>query len=148
MSKEFDLLLCGVTGFTGKLAAEHLLVKGYPIKWAVCARNLPKAESVLAEIGERVGKASQLPRVEVADLVCASEEDEEKLRAVIRKTKVVITTAGPFEKYGQSLVKVCAEEGVHCARHSVSNPNGRAIALPIRSCCRLVRTAAHCGGRP
>ena len=32
--KQFDLLLCGVTGFTGRLAAEHLLTKAYDIRWA------------------------------------------------------------------------------------------------------------------
>lgn len=110
----YDLLLCGVTGFTGKLAAEHLLAKGYPIKWAVCARNEGKAKSVLDALGEQTGKTA-LPPVEVADLVCTSPEQEDTLRAVVKKTKVVITTAGPFEKYGQTLVKICAEEGVHYA---------------------------------
>jgi short subunit dehydrogenase-like uncharacterized protein len=83
----YDLLLCGVTGFTGKLAAEHLLAKGYPIKWAVCARNAAKAKSCLAVLGEQLGK-TQLPPVEVADLVCTTAEEEAKLRAVVKKTKV------------------------------------------------------------
>jgi len=46
--------------------------------------------------------------VEVADLA-----DEATLRPVVRKARVVITTAGPFEKYGQLLVRLCAEEGTH-----------------------------------
>ena len=114
MSKDYDLLLCGVTGFTGKLAAEHLLAKAYPIRWAVCARNESKAKSCLAMLGEQLGK-TQLPPVEIADLVCTTLEEEAKLRAVVKKTKVCITTAGPFEKYGQTLVKLCAEEGVDYA---------------------------------
>ena len=109
-TKEYDLVLCGVTGFTGKLAAEHLLSKGYPIKWACCARNEAKAKECLQVIGDRLGK-TELPPVEVACLI----SDEAKLRAVVKKTRVVITTAGPFEKYSQTLVKVCAEEGVHYA---------------------------------
>ena len=87
MATDYDLLLCGVTGFTGKLAAEHLLAKGYPIKWAVCARNAAKAKSCLAVLGEQLGK-TQLPPVEVADLVCTTAEEEAKLRAVVKKTKV------------------------------------------------------------
>ena len=86
MTVEYDLLLCGVTGFTGKLAAEHLLVKAYPIKWAVCARNESKAKSCLAVLGEQLGK-TQLPPVEVADLICTTAEEEAKLRAVVKKTK-------------------------------------------------------------
>lgn len=91
MAKEYDLLLCGVTGFTGKLAAEHLLAKAYPIKWAVCARNEAKAKSCLAVLGEQLGK-TQLPPVEVADLVCTTAEEEAKLRAVVKKTKVTPCT--------------------------------------------------------
>ena len=74
------------------------------------ARNEAKAKQVLQDIGERVEKTA-LPPVEVADLV----GDEEVLRAVVRKTRVVITCAGPFEKYSQQLVKLCAELGVHYA---------------------------------
>lgn len=110
MTKEYDIVLCGVTGFAGKLAAEHLLQKGYPIKWGVCARNEAKAKDVLKVIGERLGKAT-LPPVEIADLL----GDEGVLRAVVKKTRVILTTAGPFEKYSQTLVRLCAEEGVHYA---------------------------------
>lgn len=95
MSKDYDILLFGVTGFTGKLAAEHLLAKGYAAKWGVCARNEGKAQESLKGILERLSKPqSEMPKVEVADLVCRSPEDEEKLRGIVKKTKVVITTAG------------------------------------------------------
>lgn len=110
MAKEYDIVLCGVTGFAGKLAAEHLLVKNYPIKWACCARNEAKAREAVKAIADRLGKTA-LPPIEVADLI----GDEAVLRAVVKKTKVVLTCAGPFEKYSQTLVKLCAEEGVHYA---------------------------------
>mmetsp|Transcript_13282 Transcript_13282/g.40910 ORF Transcript_13282/g.40910 Transcript_13282/m.40910 type:complete len:404 (-) Transcript_13282:202-1413(-) len=112
-SKEYDILLCGVTGFTGRLCAEHLLENVQGVTWAACARNAKKAEAVLAEVCAKTGKPA--PPVEVADLVCADADAEEKLRAVVKKARVVLTTAGPFEKYGQTLVKLCAEEGVHYA---------------------------------
>ena len=92
MGRDYDILLCGVTGFTGKLAAEHLLAKGYPIKWAVCARNEAKAKKTLAALGAQLGK-SQQPPVEVADLVCATAEEEEFLRSVVQKTKVPTSLA-------------------------------------------------------
>ena len=93
--------------------AEHLLENVQGVTWAACARNAKKAEAVLAEVCAKTGKPA--PPVEVADLVCADAEAEEKLRAVVKKARVVLTTAGPFEKYGQTLVKLCAEEGVHYA---------------------------------
>ena len=139
--REYDIVLFGVTGFTGKLACEHLLSKAYPIRWAVCARSEEKARSVLTSIATRLGISEDaLPPVLVADLqppmpplllqqrlaargdndVLAAEEtklaaEENKLREVVRKTTVVITAAGPFEKYGKELVRICAEEGTHYA---------------------------------
>lgn len=105
----YDLVLFGVTGFTGKLAVEYLKSKNYSVKWAVCGRNEDKVKGVLGELGV------ECP-IEVADLVVEEKSaDFEKLRQVVKKTKVVITCAGPFEKYGQSLLQLCVEEGVHYA---------------------------------
>jgi short subunit dehydrogenase-like uncharacterized protein len=114
MAREYDLLLVGVTGFTGKLAAEYLFSKAYPIRWAVCARNEAKAREALQGAACAAGKpdaAAAAVVVEVADLT----GEEEVLRAVVAKTRCVLTTAGPFERYGQALVRLCADLGVHYA---------------------------------
>ena len=105
---------------------EYLLEKNYKgIKFGVAARNEAKAldciNTVCERLSERCGKSVDAvkalapAKVEVIDLIVNSSEDEAKLRSIVKKTKVCITTAGPFEKYGQTLVKVCAEEGVHYA---------------------------------
>jgi short subunit dehydrogenase-like uncharacterized protein len=112
-SKEYDIILFGVTGFTGKLAAEYLFERDYKIKWAVSARNADKAEGVLKEFSSRF--AAEIPPILVADLVCETDEQEEVLRKIVAQTKVVMTCSGPFEKYSQTLVKLCAELGVHYA---------------------------------
>jgi len=120
--KSYDIILFGVTGFTGKLAVEYLLqkqVKSPSFTWAACARNQSKAQDVLQEIVDRcnVGEASTcvVPDLLIADLACPNPDDEEILRKVVQKTRVVLTCCGPFEKYGQTLVRVCAEERVHYA---------------------------------
>ena len=41
--KDYDLILFGVTGFTGRLAAEHLSKTEPNLRWAACARNEAKA---------------------------------------------------------------------------------------------------------
>jgi short subunit dehydrogenase-like uncharacterized protein len=111
--KLYDIILFGVTGFTGKLAAEYLFQReDYTIKWAVSARNAAKAEAILKDLS---GGDSQVPPILEADLVCETSEQEEILRAIVRQTKVVLTCSGPFEKYSQTLVKLCAELGVHYA---------------------------------
>jgi short subunit dehydrogenase-like uncharacterized protein len=111
----YDVVLFGVTGFTGKLTVEYLL-KTYnnnDITWAACARNSKRAETVLKEIADGCGKPA--PPLLTADLVCETQEQEENLRDIVRQTKVVLTCAGPFEKYGTTLIKLCAQEGVSYA---------------------------------
>lgn len=53
MSREFDLVLHGPTGYTGKLTAQHI-VKHFPtnIKWALAGRSLSKVEQVARELKE------------------------------------------------------------------------------------------------
>ena len=53
-------------------------------KWAVSARNEPKARDVLEKIG------APEKDILVAELVCSTEEDRSKLRAVVERTKVVL----------------------------------------------------------
>jgi short subunit dehydrogenase-like uncharacterized protein len=128
-NKKYDLILFGVTGFTGKLAAEYLLANksSTTLRWAVCARSESKARAVLDDIrksldndnnnnvGKEVNKTLQLPDILVADLVGTSPADKETLQAVVAQTRVVITCAGPFERYGRALVECCADLGVHYA---------------------------------
>ncbi len=144
MSRQYDIMLCGATGFTGKLAIEYMLSQAYDVRFAVCVRNEEKAKSVLTAIGDRLGKpAADMPAIEVADLV----GDEARLRTVVAKAKVVITTAGPFEKYGQALCKICAEEGVQYADITGESDYFRAMiekhdASARRSGATIV---LHCG---
>ena len=69
----------------------------------------------MTKIAARVGLSADAVDIFEADLLCNTSDEVEKLRAVVVKAKVVLTTAGPFEKYGQTLVKRCAEEGVSYA---------------------------------
>jgi len=45
--RKFDIVLFGATGFTGKLAAEHVArTYGKNVKWAIAGRNLKRLEAV------------------------------------------------------------------------------------------------------
>ena len=133
-NKTYDFILFGVTGLTGKLAVEYMLRKSYPVRWAACGRNQAKTEAVLQEIVDRVNQEEEnkgnkedennnnnkphrrtLPPIVIADLICTTPEQENILSDLVQQTKVVLTMAGPFEKYGLTLVKLCAQHGVHYA---------------------------------
>ena len=104
MDRDFDVIVFGSTGFTGRLVAEHLL-KVYgcagAVKWAMAGRDQPKLEAVRREIGA----PASLP------LVIADSSDPASLTAMARRTKAITTTAGPYQLYGSGLVTACAAEG-------------------------------------
>jgi short subunit dehydrogenase-like uncharacterized protein len=115
-----------VTGFTGKLAAEYILGHYHDkVTWAVSARNEEKARQTLSDIAARLAGSSSakdeagsattadLPKIFQADLACGNEDDVNKLRNVVKQGRLVLTTAGPFHAYGATLLKLCAELGVH-----------------------------------
>jgi short subunit dehydrogenase-like uncharacterized protein len=114
-NKKYDIILFGVTGFTGTLCAEYLLSKvaaGSNLSWAVSARNAAKAETLLQSLCQ---EGTTIPDILVADLVCQTDEDKKTLQSIVEQTKVVLTCSGPFEKYGPNLVEICAQTGVYYA---------------------------------
>ncbi len=99
-----DLIVYGATGFTGQLVAEHLLGRygvGGPVRWAMAGRSADK----LAAVRDALGAPAELP------LIVADADDAASLDAMVRQTKAVITTVGPYQLYGEPLVAACAAAG-------------------------------------
>ena len=67
------------------------------ISWAIAGRNQAKLDSVRNQRD--------------IDVLIAESDDEESLRELVQKTKVLLTTVGPYSKYGSKLVATCAEYG-------------------------------------
>jgi len=102
---DFDIIVCGATGYTGRLVAEHLLKTygvGKDLAWAIAGRNAGK----LAEVRAEIGASDSLP------LVVADASDPKSLAAMVARTKAIITTVGPYQLYGSPLVEACATAGV------------------------------------
>jgi short subunit dehydrogenase-like uncharacterized protein len=95
-NREFDLVLFGATGFTGRLVGEYL-ARQKPKKWAIAGRNREKLESLGFDVPSIVVDAMD-------PAACA---------AVAKRTRVVCTTVGPYTKYGSALVAACADAGTH-----------------------------------
>ncbi|MBF6137575.1 saccharopine dehydrogenase NADP-binding domain-containing protein [Nocardia otitidiscaviarum] len=105
--RDFDLVLFGATGFVGKLTAEYL-TQAAPAsaRIALAGRSEAKLAAVRAELG---AAAADWP------LVIADSSDQASLDALAARTKVVVTTVGPYLRYGLPLVQACAENGTHYA---------------------------------
>ncbi len=101
MARDFDIIVYGATGFTGRLVAEYLAAN-YPARsWAMAGRSRAKLEAVRTEIGAR-------PTI---PLVTADAADPASLTAMVERAKVVVTTVGPYQLYGSALVAACAAAG-------------------------------------
>jgi short subunit dehydrogenase-like uncharacterized protein len=102
---EFDFVVYGATGYTGVLVAEYI-AKRYgaagEIKWAIAGRNLRK----LAQVREQLGLPGTQP------LIVADSGNVDELRAMVQRTRCVISTVGPFQRYGSKLVETCAATGI------------------------------------
>ena len=99
--REFDLVVYGATGFTGRLVAEYLLGRDGVPKWAMAGRSHKKLEQVRDEIGA----PSDTP------LIVADAGDPKSLSQMASRTRCIVTTVGPYTLYGTPLVEACAETG-------------------------------------
>jgi len=97
---EFDIIVYGATGYTGRLVAEYLKDKN-GLKWAMAGRSADK----LAEVRDLIGAAADTP------LIVADASDPDTLDAMVKRTKVVLTTVGPYQLYGNELVAACVANG-------------------------------------
>lgn len=100
--REFDIVLYGATGFVGKLTAEHLVRAGGPARIALAGRSPQKLEAVRATLGE---SAASWP------ILTVDADKPAMLADMAARTQVVITTVGPYSKYGLPLVAACAAAG-------------------------------------
>ena len=103
-NRELGITVYGATGFTGRLVAEYLNqqygVDG-DIKWAMAGRSLEKLQAVRDELGI----SNKLP------LVVADANNPDSLEAMVKQSRVVLTTVGPYQLYGNELVAACAAAG-------------------------------------
>lgn len=106
--KQYDIVLFGATGFTGKLTAEYLIRASSREKftWAIAGRNQNKLEQLKQELARIDPKAAEKIAMLRADV-----SDQTSLNKMAAASKVVITTVGPYILYGESLVKACVNHG-------------------------------------
>ena len=102
--KEFDIVVYGASGFTGRLVAEYL-ARQYgadsDLRWAMAGRNADK----LAAVRDEIAAPAATP------LLTADVNDSASVQAMVARTRLVLTTVGPYQLYGSDLVAACAGSG-------------------------------------
>ncbi len=114
--REFDIVLYGATGFAGKLTAQYLAEAGKGARIALAGRSLVKVRDVRDTLG---AEAQDWPLIE------ADAAQPSTLADMAARTQVVVTTVGPYTKYGLPLVA-----GVCGGRHRLRRPDRRDAVHP------------------
>jgi len=99
-NREFDVIIWGATGFTGSLVVEYIYnnYKNKSLKWAIAGRSIEKLNEVRLKSADNT-----IP------IISANSDDIKSLQSMVKRTKVVCTTVGPYALYGSNLVKACVE---------------------------------------
>src|SRR5437868_2161170 len=103
-AREFDVIVYGASGFTGRLVADYKQRSygaGSNVTWAMAGRDVAKLEGIKAEIGAS------------APIIAANARDAASLEALAKRAKVVLTTVGPYQLYGEPLVAACVNASTH-----------------------------------
>lgn len=115
-SREYDLVVFGANGYTGRYTAEHVTTHlPTDLKWAVAGRSTFKLEALISDL-KALNPDRAPPSIEVAELSKAS------LHALAAKTRVLISTVGPYSKYGTGVVEACAANGTHYLDVTAESP--------------------------
>ena len=101
MNRKYKIVIFGATGFTGELCAKFMSEKYSDIPIAIAGRSLEKLEKIKNKHG--------LP----FPTIVADAFDVNALEKMCKDTEVVLSTAGPYHKYGSDLLGACVKNGCH-----------------------------------
>jgi short subunit dehydrogenase-like uncharacterized protein len=104
--REYDIVVYGATGFVGALTARYLAEVAGQARIALAGRS---TERLLAVRETLPAAAQSWP------LIAADASDPSSLAAMAASTRVVVTTVGPYLRYGLPLVAACAAAGTDYA---------------------------------
>ena len=101
MSKKYKIVIFGATGFTGELCAKFMSERYSEIPMAIAGRSQEKLEKIKAK------HSLSFP------IIVADAFDVDALDKMCKDAEVVLSTAGPYHKYGSDLLGACIKNGCH-----------------------------------
>ncbi|TKA62781.1 hypothetical protein B0A49_02417 [Cryomyces minteri] len=106
-SRQYEIVVLGATGYTGKYAAEHITTHlPTDLKWALAGRSSQKLSRARDTL-KSLNSDRRQPDIEVAEL------NKDDLNALTKKTRLLINTVGPYHLYSTPVVEACANNGTH-----------------------------------
>ena len=104
--RQYDVVLYGASGFTGRQTVQYFARNTLPseVRWAIAGRNRQALEAARLQAGENARSV---------DILVADAQDQQAIDSMVSKTRVLLTTAGPFSLYGSKIVDACARYKTH-----------------------------------
>jgi short subunit dehydrogenase-like uncharacterized protein len=100
MPRDFDIILNGATGFTGRQTVKYFKAHApADLKWAIAGRNQSRLEALNANV----------------PILLADASDQQAIDEIVARTRVLLNTAGPFALYGTGFVDACVRFQTHYA---------------------------------
>ena len=102
--KNYDFVIYGASGFTGKLVVEYAIAKyldSEDISWAIAGRNIDK----LNELKKELNISDQI------EVLHVDSDDQSSVESLVKNTKCVLTTVGPYQLYGENIIRSCISSG-------------------------------------
>lgn len=105
--RSYAVVLYGATSFVGQITAHYLTEflsnakdkNGANVTWAIAGRDEEKLNELQSKLASKV------------DIIIADSNDAASLDKMTKQTQVIISTVGPYLKYGEPLIKSCAHNG-------------------------------------
>jgi short subunit dehydrogenase-like uncharacterized protein len=113
MGRQYDIIVFGASGYTGKFCVEEIVKRkkmnpADKFTWAISGRSESKLDEILAEVSNATGEdLSEVPKI-IADV-----SDFESLKGMAAACSVVMNAVGPYEFWGEQVIKACISEGTH-----------------------------------
>jgi len=104
--REFDIVVYGVTGYSGKLTAQYLARVASEARIALAGRSRERLLAVRETLG---------PTAQDWPLIVADTSQPAAVQAMAACTRVVVTTVGPYTTHGLPVVAACAKAGTDYA---------------------------------
>jgi short subunit dehydrogenase-like uncharacterized protein len=104
--RQYDVVLYGASGFTGRQTVQYFAGNTHPsqLRWAIAGRNRQALEAARTHAGENA---------QSADVLVADAQDQPAVDAIVSKTRILVSTAGPFSLYGSKIVDSCVRYKTH-----------------------------------
>lgn len=108
---KYDLVVYGATGFTGRLIVDYIIqeygINNNDFSWAIAGRDKSSLSKIRGSYEFFDSKSKNIP------IILADCEDLDSLDRMTSSCSIIISTVGPYLKYGSYLVESCVKNKTH-----------------------------------